>query len=63
MTADEHFAAVKARIEDLEAQFRAIGKAIKHLHDAIRQAGEAYIDQHGGSPDMAAAVAPKTKPE
>lgn len=62
-TADEHFEAIHTQINILEAQYVVIGRTIKRLHDALLAAGIDYVDQHGGSPIMAAAVAPKTRPE
>lgn len=62
-TPDEHFEAIQTQINILEAQYVVIGRTMKRLHEALLDAGIAYVDQHGGSPNMAAAVAPKTRPQ
>lgn len=62
-TADEHFEIIRAELATLEAQYAVVGRTIKRLHEKLLAAGIDYVDQHGGSPNMAAAVAPKTRPE
>lgn len=62
-TADEHFEAIQTQINILETQYAVVGRTIKRLHEKLLNAGIAYVDLHGGSPNMAAAVAPKTRPQ
>lgn len=64
MSVDTHIIAISARLEELEAQHRAVGRTIGRLHKELAEAAEAYAEIHGhDSPALSAAVAPKTRPE
>lgn len=62
--ADQHILAVREALLNVENKQRELHRATKHLHATLSRAGEFYRVEHGhDTPVMAAAVAPKERPD